>query len=33
MEGNTPGYIPLFVWDITMNNLSDEHGWAFFTGA
>lgn len=28
MEGNTPGYIPLFVWDTTMNNLSDEHSWA-----
>lgn len=29
MEGNTLGYIPLFVWDTKMNNLDEEQGWTF----
>lgn len=32
MEGNAPGYIPLFVWDTKMNNLDEKQGWTFSTG-
>ena len=29
MEGDIPGYIPLFVWNTKMNNLDEDHGRTF----